>query len=224
MEAPRAPSLAVLIALACALPACRIGGERSVGAENDRLRTLAAEQEAQINQLKAEQAELRLKVAEASRAVTENIPAEVLEAIPRITSIDVSRLSGFHPSDPDAPARSVVIYFEPKDGRGRFVQAVGHALAEALILPSGIGDSPGAEPQRIASAELGPLQLRDAYRASVLGFFYTLELPLAAPVERSAGHQPTLIMRVEFRDGLTGEVHRDELLVPASKPLKQTPP
>src|SRR5690242_20574586 len=85
------------------LPACRVGGVRSVEAENDRLRQELVEKEKSQKTLEGEIAELKVKLAEASRA-QEPLSEDVRQALPRVTSLEVSSLSGFEPVDSDKPA------------------------------------------------------------------------------------------------------------------------
>ena len=213
---PRARLRAVLLlgvaALPCALGACgsiRLGGERSVSEENDRLRTQVHEQQERIKALEGEREELKVKLAEASRA-RGTIPEGITDAIPAVTTVKISMLSGLEPVTADQPATGVSVTFQPLDGRGRFTQAVGTALIEVFQIPPKMD---GAEPRRIAQATLTPAALRDAYRSNVTGTYYSATLPLESPVKRSQV-TPALLIRLEFTDALTGEVHKAERLLP----------
>ena len=199
-------------------PGCRAGGDRSVSDENDRLRQAAIESDAKTKALEGEVAELKIKLAEASARPP--LTPEALAALPRVTSITVSSTSGFEPTDPQAPATGVTVWFEPLDGKGRFLQAVGTATVTVLLLPSELGNGSNQEPQPVASTVLSPTQLRDAYRSSFTGTHYAAELKLPQPVDRSGGKVPTLVIRVEFNDALTGQVLKGEQLISPKGPQK----
>jgi hypothetical protein len=205
-------ALPVLLAALALLTGCRVGGVRSVEAENDRLRQEMVDKEKKQHELEGEIAELKVKLAEASRAQAQH-PDEVLQALPRVTSLEVSSLSGFEPNDVNAPATTVAVWFETEDGRGRFVQAVGTVTISALLLPSKVGDGSSPEPQRIASLTLSPAQLRDAYRSSFTGTHYTAEMKLDQPVERGPGRTPSLLVRIEFHDAITGQDLKAERVI-----------
>jgi len=197
-------------------PGCRIGGSSGVSAENDRLRAEVVDLSDRIKLLEGERDELKVKVAELAEARAMTMPQEVLEALPRATTISIDGLSGFTPTDPSAPATGVVAYFTPKDGRGRFVQVAGTIKVEALVAAAEIGA--GSEPRLVGSVSLNPAQVRDAYRSGLLGTHYTVEFPMQEAVARGPAEGPTLILRAEFMDGLTGQVHRAERLIPGRAP------
>lgn len=205
------PVLLALMILA-PLPSCRVGGVRSVEAENDRLRQEMLDKDKKQRELEGEIAELKVKLAEANQAQGQH-PDEVLQALPRVTSLDVSSLSGFEPNDASAPATTVAVWFETLDGRGRFVQAVGTVTVSALLLPPTVGDGSNQEPQRIATTTLSPAQLRDAYRSSFTGTHYTAEMKLDQPVERGPGRTPSLLVRIEFHDAITGQDLKAERVI-----------
>jgi hypothetical protein len=199
------------------LAGCRAGGVRSVEAENDRLRKELAEKEQTQRSLEGQVAELKVKLAEA-KGTAGPLSAEVLEALPRITTIDISTISGFEPTDIAVPATGVVVWFETLDGKGRFAQAVGTADVEALLLPANVADGQTPEPQRIAAASLPPGALREAYRSSFTGTHYVAELKLAQPIDRGPGRTPSLVVRVEFHDAITGQVLKGERVISPKAP------
>lgn len=192
----------------------RLGGERSVSEENDRLRAEVHRQADEIKALAGERDELKAKLAEAQRAGQTTTPEEVTAALPRVTDVKISMLSGLSPVDRSKPADEVTVTFLPRDGRGRFTQAVGTTRVDAFLSP---GPS-GGEPTRIAQGTVTPAQLRDAYRSDVTGTYYLIRLPLERPIERAGGN-PSVLVRLEFVDAVTGEVHKAErLLQPVDSP------
>jgi hypothetical protein len=194
-----------------AAPGCRVGGERSTSAENDRLRREVITLQERIRHLEGRERELSIQLAKSSASLAAASSADLQDATPIVTTIEIDSLSGFTPADPSLPASKVVWYISPLDGRGRFVQAVGPLSVEALLIDSTVGaDSSGAI---IASATLSPRELRDAYRSGLMGTHYTVELPLAKPIPRPAGSAPTLLLRAQFTDALHGAVHTQERIV-----------
>jgi hypothetical protein len=213
----RPTTTAVALTSLVLLAACgkiRVGGERSVEEENDRLRAQVHEQADRIKALEGERAELQAKLGEAKKNGQAPLPADATDAIPRVTSVKISMLSGLSPVDRAKPATELTVTFLPHDGRGRFTQAVGSATVDAFLTPT----AAGGEPTRLAKATFTPAQLRDAYRSDLTGTYYLLRLPLETAIERAGGN-PSVLVNLEFADALTGEVHKAErLLAPVQSP------
>jgi len=190
------------------LAGCRTGGESS----GDVLRKQNMELQTQVAQLQKDASELRAKLAElvgGSGGGASKSP-EVAEATPRVASIEIDFLSGPTADSSSPPQsdrnRTVAVYLKPLDGRGRFIQATGKLTVEVSRLTSltPIGsESPGGDsPARLlASKSLGPLQLRDAYRAGFTGTYYVVELPVPASDLQPPGQ---LLLRAHFSDAITG--------------------
>lgn len=194
-----------LLAGAASLPACRAGGDKSVEKANDDLRRTVLDLEGEVAGLRGRNAELAAKLEECDRARAGTLPKDVLEAIPRCVGVTIGGLSGYQPARRDQPAK-IVIDLEPTDALGRFVQIVGTLHVETRALgPVGSEAKEGS----VLETELGPTQLRDAYRGGLLGPRYTIEIP--APSVRPPGD---LVMRVRFVDALTGRSHEAELTRP----------
>lgn len=181
----------VAVALACA--GCTVGGSSTVAAENDRLRREVMQLNEKVAELEGERTELATKLG----ATGGGLSVEAVRAMPVVTDLEIGMLSGFAPSDRVTPATRVDVYVTPRDGRGRFMQAVG----TLRVVATGGGGT-------LASATLTPGELREAYRAGIMGTHYTIEMPLSAPVVRDPG--PDLVLHVEFDDAVTGKTHRTE--------------
>lgn len=220
--------------VAGALSAALLAGCRAKGAwtEADDLRAKVLELETALSRTSAERDEARATLAEIERARVAgsgNLSADVLAALPRCAGITIDRLSGLGVG-PDggrasgADKRSdgasadasntplvVNVYIRPYDGVERFVQVVGRLRVRVDGLPpaSAVGDAP---PVALGSVDLGPAELREAYRSSPLGTHYTIVVPLStAPAARAS-----LAISAEFSDALSGRVHATSLVVPAS--------
>ncbi len=168
-------------------------------AENDRLRHEVATLNDRVKALEGERDELAAKVSPATPA-----EREALDATPRLAGIEVGSLSGYVPVDSAKPATGVVGYIVTKDGRDRFVQAVGSLKVEAMV-----------EGRVVAIAELTPRQVRDAYRSGFTGTHYEVQMPLLEPVARGTA---TMLVKAEFRDSATGRVYSAEHEVRGPKP------
>ncbi len=192
------------------LAACRVGGDRSISDENDRLRALEYEQRDRISALEHEREELKLRLASPPPPGPVTLSPEALAAIPAITRVDISSLSGFDPADPVRPASSVAVNFSTLDGRGRFTQAVGVATVEAFLVSSEF--EMVSEPRQIGSRTLSPAQLRDSYRSGLTGTHYSVDLPLDPVLARPAAL--SLLLRVQFEDAVTGQtLHANKIII-----------
>jgi hypothetical protein len=89
----------------------------------------------------------------------------------------------------------------PQDDRGRFIQVVGEISVHAAVLPK------DADAVTIGRVSLGPPEVRDAYRATLLGLHYTVSVPID-PAQAAAA--PDCSVQVVFHDGRTGLEHRAE--------------
>ena len=184
------------------LPACSVGGNKSLSDANDELRTKNQDLAKQITSLERERDELKVKLAEAGAAAKAPLPQEVIQAMPRVSKIELGSLSGIETKD---GKKRAVFYVEPTDGRGRFVQIVGTMTVDATWLPS---QQAAVSPRTLASATLSPSQIRDAYRSNFTGTHYTVELDLP-------GDTPTdgdVTLRANFTDALTGQVHAAQVV------------
>lgn len=188
------------------LTGCRAGGESA----GDVLRKQNMELQSQVAQLEKDTSELRAKLAEMvglkSGGTTKS--AEVVEATPRVASIEIDFLSGPTADSSSPPQsdrnRTVAIYVKPLDGRGRFIQATGALTVEVsrlVSLESGGQAATDAPAKLLASRTLEPLQLRDAYRAGFTGTYYVVEIPVAASDLQPPGQ---ILLRARFADAITG--------------------
>lgn len=189
---------------------CRVGGG-SLEAENDRLRRERHELLEEMAVLRAERDELRAKTRELVLLHRSDFDLQVLDAIPRVASIEIDGLSGLVPAQPGVDVRAVRVHVRPLDGRRRFTQAVGVLTVSCELIPP-----PGLDvPARTVARTLSPAELRDAYRSGIAGTHYTVELPLSVPASDRRG---TLLLRAELRDALTGTLHQAHLARDLTRP------
>jgi hypothetical protein len=183
------------------LAAC---GPRNFANENDRLREQVMDLETEVTSLRRANEEL-----EAQLVVDTDDPAaaaaEIRANTPRAAAIDISPRSHLQR---DETGDRVIVYVQPRDGRGRFVQLVGHLSVHVALVPT------AADARTLGRVQLAPGALRDAYRSSFAGTHYTVEVPTET-IDRAAEAD----VRVHFNDGWTGrelEGHRSVKLIPGT--------
>lgn len=194
----RAICWAILIVLPL-VAASGCGRAQRISAANDALRERILELEEQINQLVGRNAELQAEISRLSVA-PETIPPEIIQATPHVTKITLGRLSHAADTNGDGLADLLRLYLHPEDGRGRFIQIVGSITAQAAILPS------ASQAVTIGQLTLDPMAVRDAYRSTFLGYYYTIELPIEVPAQFA--DDPTAQqahVQVNYTDGYTGQ-------------------
>ena len=198
--ATKGRAIAGLALLSLALGGC---GVKHFATENDRLRRLTLEQESQIKALEAENSELQTKLTEANLARETALDPEVLAALPRCAGIIIETLSGLEwPRAGETQGPRVIVYIDPFDGRQRFVQIVGTLTVDAIIA------GPTGDPSPLTvTVTLKPAEVRDAYRDSVTGSFYSVSVPIEADAIPTEG---TVTIRARFVDALTGLTHDAE--------------
>jgi hypothetical protein len=97
------------------------------------------------------------------------------------------------------------MYLTTVDGRGRFTQLVGSVEISVFRLPM------SAEPSTIGTLSAGPLQLRDAYRHSLMSTHYTFEVPLTLPpTDAGSAEHDTIFVRAAYTHGYTGRTMTTE--------------
>lgn len=210
----------VLAALACVsalLSACRVGGYSKPERENETLRKDVKSLSEQLALATAERDELRIKLRHAVEPSAGTPAADVLAATPKIVALEIDSFSGYVPADERQPATGIVAYIRTLDGRRRFTQAVGTLTVEIWNKPTAFdsGDAP------ISRVTLGPTQLREAYRSSLTGTHYAVELLFPSPLVRDQGLADGAVLRATYVDAITNESVHTEYPLPASAPSQK---
>ncbi len=169
------------------------GSFKKVSEENDRLRARVMELEDENRALAGRTAELDGQVRRLTRDLP--IPQEVRDATPHVADISIASFSHAADTNGDGRPDTLVVYVEPTDGLGRFVQLVGELSVHAATLPAD-GDA-----ITLGRVRLGPRELRDAYRSTFLGTHYTIEVPITIA---DPATQIVCTVKVEFVDGHSG--------------------
>jgi len=197
---------------------CRVGGYSKPERENDALRARVKDLGEQLALATAERDELRVKLRQTIEGMSGVEAAEVAAATPRIVALEIDPFSGYVPADAKEAATGVVAYVRTLDGRRRFTQGVGTLTIEVW------SGSPGSDTggEALSRITLTPMQLREAYRSSLTGTHYAVELLLPRPMAREAGTLDANILRATYTDAVTGETVRGEyaLSPPTTPPSK----
>jgi len=169
------------------------GSFKKVSEENDRLRARLIEVQDENRELTGRGAELDGQLQRLTRDLP--IPQEVRDATPHVADISIGSVTHATDTDGDGRSDTLIVYVEPTDGRGRFVQLVGELSVHAATLPTD-GDA-----ITLGRVTLGPRELRDAYRSTFLGTHYTVEVPITID---DPATQTVCTVKVEFVDGRSG--------------------
>lgn len=168
--------------------------------EADALRRKVLDLEKMNLQMSLRTTELEAELKRQSAEFGE-LSLEIRENTPRVARLTIGRLSHARDNDDDGRSETLLIYVDPEDGFGRFVQLVGTLTVHAAILPA------DRDALTIGRFTLKPGPLRAAYRSGFSGMHYTIELPIQLSPENSG---QTCLVRVIFEDGHTGLEHSTE--------------
>jgi hypothetical protein len=192
----------IMMTVVVSASACR--GTAQVSGESSRLRGEIVELRDRIAELERRNHELETELQRSAQA-PDSLPQDLRAALPHVAKIDIERLSFARDADRDGTPDVLMLYIAPSDGRGRFTQFTGELAASALLLPV------QGEPLVIGQVSLSPLQVRDAYRSSITGMHYTVEVPLEHMAKDAASKtEREIFARVQYRDGVTGQAFTAE--------------
>lgn len=207
---------AITIALlsAFALTGCNSG--KRIAKANDNLRIEREQLKEQVTALENENAELHVKIAELLQSTDSELSEDVLAAMPRVASIELTRYCSIWTEGGASEARFFVV---PRDGRGRFVHAVGEiglSVSEFQTMDQ-LLDSPEAQSSRAlaindiikgyGTQRLTSHEVRDAYITGLSGSGYMFQLPL------NETPNSDVVFTIAFKDAVTGVVHTTERIV-----------
>lgn len=173
------------------LAGCKVGGP-SVA---DQYRIEARDLRKELEQTKADNAELQTKVAQLAAERSTPMSPEAVAALPALAKLTIGDYSGLTKETISDNNRIVRIYVQPTDARARVIQITG-------TLDAKVTTADGAT--TLGTAHLTPTQLRDAYRAGFMGVYYTVDVPVDA---RAFAKDAGLKLDVVFRDATTGVEH-----------------
>ncbi len=208
---PPAP-LAVAAALACSTlllaPGCG-GTAGGFANEKEEFRYELEHTRLALEQVRRERTELRAKLNELAQrldAASGEAAAEVVEAMPRAAGLEFERLTSLVDRDGQPGFESADVYLRPLDGRGRFVQVAGSIRVQAYLQPN----SAAGERTLITERVLGPRELREAYRSTLLSVHYAVPLTFPEPLAEDPADRDgngALLIIARFDDAVTGLSH-----------------
>ncbi len=188
------------------LTACM--GQRELAQENDRLRERVLELETQLLRTTRESAEARARL-QRPESPSASARQDVQANTPYVAEITIGRHSHARDIDGDGEPDELLVYIEPVDGWGRFMQIVGTLSVHAAVLPA------DADAQTIGRVQLGPGDLRRAYRSSFTGSHYTVTVPITSAEGLDADG---CVVYAEFVDGSTGLRYVDDRRIGLTPP------
>ncbi|MDX2114583.1 MAG: hypothetical protein SFZ24_03035 [Planctomycetota bacterium] len=194
------PLAAALLAAGCST--------KGAWTEADDLREKLVSAEKQIATLTAERNEALAKLAETERvrlATGGELSSDVAAALPRCAGVEIDRFTGIAP--PGDQGAAIEVYLRPFDGRQRFVQIVGVLRVRADLVPAA---GQAGSPATVASAELQPADLREAYRSSPMGTHYAVRMPAPANALPPGG---LITVSAEFLDAISGQTFTDAKVI-----------
>lgn len=182
------------------LAGCKVGGP-SVA---DQYRIEARDLRKELEQTKADNAELQTKLAQLARERSTPMSPEAVAALPALAKLTIGDYSGLTKETTSDNKRIVRIYVQPTDARARVIQITG-------TLDAKVTTADGAT--TLGTAHLTPTQLRDAYRAGFMGVYYTVDVPIGAqPAPTDLG------LAVSFDDALSGRRVAAQAICPGTVP------
>ncbi|MEO1534450.1 MAG: hypothetical protein AAFS11_02675 [Planctomycetota bacterium] len=180
----------LLVAVACGCFGCSSGAR--IAATNDSLRLERESQTDRITELEAANAELRAKLAEANARAESPLPDDVIDALPRVAGIELTRFCSIGDGE-------VKWAIKPTDGRGRFVQVVGTLELRAVAV--------GAEPSVLAEVVLSPTEVRDAFASGLTGAGYRVSTSF------DGDETVPITLTATLHDHVTGATHEASRVV-----------
>ncbi len=173
--------------LSLALIACLFTGcDTRSRTASARLRTENADLKRQIDSLTLQTAELQAKL---QASMHDEDPQPLLHS-PRLAHILISPITGYETKNGTAVLE---VHVTAHDGRNRPIQLVGPLEAQVLRPREGLA------PELVASIQLEPDAVRDAWRGGLMGATYLVQLPIPP----SASETP-LLVHVFHEDLVTG--------------------
>ena len=174
---------------------------------NDRLREKVVDLEKQVKQRDGQIAHLQARVKEAETTAAGSV--ELRNNTPHVALITIDSLSHLRDIDGDGKADALVAYIEATDGWGRSIQLVGQLSIHAVVMPLGY------DAITLGRVSLGPAEVRKAYRSSIIGTHYTVNMALLVP---EGVNIDQITVNVEYVDGYSGVSFR------AQQPVKYSGP
>ncbi|MCI0366190.1 MAG: hypothetical protein L0219_20205, partial [Phycisphaerales bacterium] len=168
------PQLMFIGLALAALTSTSCSNTKEVSNANNELRMKNVELQSQVDDLSRRNKELQIEL-ERSSAVPSTLPEDIRANTPHVTAIKIDGISHVRDSDNDGRPDRLVIYLQPTDGRGRFTQLVGSVSVNAALVPA------DGEAQTVGRVTLNPAEIRDAYRSTITGIHYTIEVPIQLP-------------------------------------------
>lgn len=189
------------------LTGCDAGGSeyRKVAAENVELKAKINLLEKELTAVRQERAELK-----AQRDTLAKIEGSRVEAIPKVTRVDIGAYTGGYNLAGGKGHDSVKVYIIPFDAAGSAIKAPGSVTIKLFDLAAAKGQ------EQVGQCELSPPQLEKQWFSGAFTFYhYSVVCPLAKIPEHR-----DITVRLEFVDYVTGKTFSAVKTVQIDTPSK----
>jgi hypothetical protein len=193
-------------AMAAVLAAVLCGCAKDLRQENARLRSQVLDGMARRDELQRQNDEMAQRLQQSLQQIDtlQQLGPERLELIPRAAAIELGRYSAALNTDGQDGDDAVKVLVRPIDPQGHVVKAAGSLRVELYDLQA------EASANLLGRCELDPKELSRLW----FGGFGTDYYGVVCPFQRKCEHRD-ITVRVEFADLVTGQVYRQQRVVPA---------
>lgn len=194
--------MALLLVLTAGLVGC--GGKKNFLNENDQLRRQNLEMADKMRDLE-QQINQRINEIEALEKRLHAQATTIEDAdVPRLEKLRFGRYSAALDNNGDGLDDMVRVYLHTLDRQDRFMPISGEAGIRIVTLAD------DKEPAMIAERAYDLSQLDKAYRTSIMGTHYVLEVTLPSPIPDGVDRA---VVDVRIRDASSGVTHRHTQVV-----------
>ena len=193
--------LLLLAATAVLLAGCGIGSARKSPLE---VKVEALQQEKAQLARSAEQCQVENEQLQQQIKAMAALPKDRSENPYKLTSVRLARFTGFYDVDKDGRREKLLVYIQPIDENGDVIKAAGIVNIELWDL-----NKPG-EQAVVGQWQIPMAELRKLWVNALVSNY---RVPLDVSVTPELLTQP-LTIRITFTDYLTGQVFRDQQVIP----------
>lgn len=183
------------------LAGCGIGSERKspLSVKVETLQREKAETTGDLEQCRVENEQLQQQV----KALTA-LPGDRGENPYKLTSVRISRFTGFYDDDKDGRREKLLVYLQPIDENGDIFKAAGTVSVQLWNL-----DDPNNGQALLGRWQVSPAELRKHWIAALVSEY---RIPLDVSLTPGLLARP-LTVKVTFTDYLTGDLFHDQYAI-----------
>jgi len=191
----------ILVLMLILLAGCGIGSERKSPAEM-KVRELEREKAQLTEQL--EQSRIELEQVKAQIKTLAALPADKWESVSSLSTVKMSRFTGFYDKDEDGQREKLIVYLQPTDQTGDVIKAPGIVSVQLWNL-----DNPSGQ-ALLGQWQVQPPEICQLWFNTIASPSYRLTFDISLTPEVLA--RP-LTVKTTFTDYLKGGVFTDQYVV-----------